>query len=486
MEDETELEPRASSDGGLSLEVQHPGGQRSLDNVVQSAESLPVLTGAETEAVGAELVSTPLDAPAEAVAVRRRRFHAHLPPMRLHTFDSFRYRDYRILWGATFFSSGGSWLQEITIGWLTYELTGSAFLTSLALGLTALPILLAGPLGGVVVDSLDRRKLLAIVSAYQVLLSLGFSAIVFLDRAEPWNILGFVLLSGISLVLADPSRMSLIPNLVPRQNLVNAFALNSLAFSGPRLLAPLLGGAILAIAGPGPALLSQAGVYLVATFLSLSLRVESSHRSKLRLGSAIKGLVAGARYVKGEPMILSLMVIGGIPSILVLPFVHGLMPVYAAEVFDVGAPGLGLLLAAIGAGSAIGSIGLASLGDIHRTGRIVIGSLVLVAVAMALFSQVRSYGLAVPTLVMLSVGIGGFWSMTTATVQSMASDEFRGRVAGLYMLTWGMFPVGSLLAGSLAERLGPEQATLMAVGGLGVVFVALALWFRRLWWLERP
>jgi MFS family permease len=406
--------------------------------------------------------------------------------VRLHTFDSFRYRDYRSLWGATFFSSGGSWLQEITIGWLTYELTKSAFLTSLALGLTALPILLAGPLGGVLVDSLDRRKVLAIVSAYQILVTLGFSAIVFLDRAEPWNIMGFVLLMGIAWVFADPSRTSLIPNLVPRQNLINAFALNSLAFSGPRLLAPLLGGAILALAGPGPALLSQATVYLVAMLLFLSLRVASSHRAKLRLGSTFKGLVDGARYVKGEPMILGLMVIGGIPSILVLPFVHGLMPVYAAEVFDVGAPGLGLLLAAIGAGSAIGSIGLASLGDIHRTGRIIIGSLVLVAVAMALFSQVRSYGLAVPTLMMLSVGVGGFWATTVATIQSMASDEFRGRVAGLYMLTWGVFPVGSLIAGGLADRLGPELATLMAVGGLGVVLVVVALRFRRIWWFERP
>ena len=440
----------------------------------------------ETDPIDAESVSTPSDAPAEAVPVRRRRFRAHLPPVQLHTFDSFRYRDYRILWGATFFSSGGSWLQEITIGWLTYELTESAFLTSLALGLSALPILLAGPLGGVLVDSLDRRKVLAIVSAYQVLVSLGFSAIVFLDRAEPWSIMGFVLLSGIAWVLADPSRMSLIPNLVPRQNLINVFALNSLAFSGPRLVAPLLGGAILALAGPGPALLSQAAVYLVAMFLSLSLRVASSHRAKLRLGSAVKGLVDGARYVKGEPMILSLMVIGGTPSILVIPFVHGLMPVYAAEVFDVGAPGLGLLLAAIGAGSAIGSIGLASLGDIHRTGRIIIGSLVLVAVAMALFSQVSSYGLAVPTLMMLSVGVGGFFATTTATIQGMASDEFRGRVAGLYLLTWGVFPVGSLLAGGLADRFGPELATLMAVGGLGVVFVVVALRFRRIWWFERP
>ena len=443
-------------------------------------------TDAETGAVGAEPVVTPVDAPAEAVLVGRRRFRAHLPLVRLHTFDSFRYRNYRILWGATFSSSGGSWLQEITIGWLTYELTQSAFLTSLALGLGALPILLAGPIGGVLVDSLDRRRVLAIVSAYQVLLSLGFSVIVFLDRAEAWNILGFVLLSGLAWVLADPSRMSLIPSLVPRQTLINAFALNSLAFSGPRLLAPLLGGAILAVGGAGPALLSQAGIYLVAMFLSLSLRTEPSHRAKLRLGSTLSGLAAGARYVKGEPMILSLMVIGGIPSILVLPFVHGLMPVYAAEVFDVGAPGLGLLLAAIGAGSAMGSIGLASLGDIHRTGRIIIGSLVLVAVSMVLFSQARSYGLAVPAVMLLSVGIGAFWTTTTATIQSMASDEFRGRVAGLYMLTWGVLPLGSLLAGGLASRFGPEKATVMAVGGLAVVFMAVALRFRQIWLFERP
>ena len=158
-------------------------------------------------------------------------------PARVRTFDSFQYPSYLFLWLATVFSSAGFWLQQVVVGWLTYEVTESAFWTSLALGLDALPILLVGPLGGVLVDNFDRKRLLAVIYSYQAVVTSVFAAIVLTGNLEAWHIFVFIFVMGLSWVVSDPARMSLIANIVPRENLVNAFALNSMAFSVTRLAA---------------------------------------------------------------------------------------------------------------------------------------------------------------------------------------------------------------------------------------------------------
>lgn len=402
-------------------------------------------------------------------------------PKNVHTFESMRYRNYRLLWGATAFSAGGFWLQQVIVGWLAFDLTHSAFLTSIALGLDTLPILLVGPLGGLLVDNWDRRKLLAFIFAYQAVITLAFSILVFLGQAGIGYIFGFISLMGLSWVITDPARMSLIPNIVPRQNLMNAFALNSLAFSMTRLAAPVAGGIMLATVGAGPTLLLQVSMQLIAIVMALGLRVQPTIRPRLRLASALSDLLEGVRYVKNERTILGLFMFGVLPSVLVMPFVHGLMPVYAAEVFDVGPTGLGLMMAAIGVGSTVGTIVLASFGNIKHRGRLVLGSIVLMGVTMAVFSLSAIVVPAFINLMLLGGGMMVFFSTSSATIQSIVRDEFRGRVSGLYMITWGMFLAGSLLAGTLASRLDAPRATLIGAAILATVFGLLMLRFSYLW-----
>ncbi|MBI4297441.1 MAG: MFS transporter [Chloroflexi bacterium] len=164
-----------------------------------------------------------------------------------------------------------------------------------------------------------------------------------------------------------------------------------------------------------------------------------------------------------------------------MPFVQGLMPVYAEEVFGVGPTGLGLLLSSLGVGSTIGTFVLASLGDYHRKGLLMLASLVAMGLATVAFSLNPSYRLAFPNLLVLSGAMIMFASTSNAAVQSVVKDDFRGRVSGVYMATWGFTPLGSLLAGGLADRLGAPAATLMAAGVLVVVLAGLARWFRPLW-----
>ena len=413
--------------------------------------------------------------------MRANRLRPHVPrvrPVRVHTFDSFLHRNYRFLWATTLFFSGAFWLQQVIIGWLTYELTQSALLTSVAMGLDALPILIAGPLGGLLVDRMDKRKLLAGVFAYQTVLALGFGALVIWGSVNTWHVFGFIFLMGVSWVIADPVRMALIPAIVPRHSLVNAFALNSLAFSITRLAIPAFGGALLAFSGAGAAMLLEGALVSVAALMALGLDVpKSGPQSKLSIRGAISEIMEGARYIRDNPVVLGLLLFGFLPTVLVSPFLHGLIPVYAAEVYEVGPAKLGLLMSAVGAGFLAGTLVIASLGDVPRKGWMILGSIALICVSMVAFALNPTITMAYPIVALGSMGTMGFFSITSATMQSILPDGIRGRVSGLYILTFGAMPAGNLAAGVISQSFGAPTATLAACGVIVVFAAVLTLKF---------
>jgi MFS family permease len=476
-------------------DVKSAPGVPSLEQPVISLEPTDAVKSApcvQPEAVIEDVAATPraIEAAAVldvAVAIpKRRRFHAprlrpvHVP-VKVHTFDSFQYRDFRLLWTVTVMASAGFWLQQVIVGWLAYDITKSAFITSIAMGLDALPVLLAGPIGGLLVDVFDRRKMLVFIFAYQAVVTLAFSVIVLLGYATTWHIFGFILLMGLSWVITDPARIALIPNIVPKKNLVNAFALNSMAFSITRLAAPALGGFLIAAVGTGPALFVEVGVQLGALVTALAMHVVYSPEARFRFASVYSRVVEGAKYVKGEPVLLGMMFFTATPSMMVMPFVHGLMPVYAAEVFNVGSEGLGLLLASIGVGATLGTVLVASFGDLRHKGRLVIISQLFTAAAMATFSQMPSLTLAYVMLILLSMSVMMFFATSGAVVHGIVPDNIRGRVSGLFMVTWGVTIGGSLLAGTIAERWGAPMATLLGSIIMVTILAALSLRFRAVW-----
>ena len=452
-----------------------------VKNLIQAESPEAELTGA----VQLESEATQVVGPAR----RRRLFpNVHAPRARtprlgarIHTFDSFRYRDYIFLWLATMFSSGGFWLQQVIVGWLTYEVTASAFWTSVALGLDALPILFVGPVGGLLVDNFDRRKLMAFIYGYQATVTLIFAAVVLTGNLQAWHIFAFIFFMGLAWVVSDPARMTLIPNIVPKENLVNAFALNSMAFSVTRLATPAIGGVLIAFAGAGPTLLLEAALQVGAIVAAFSLRVVTVPKPRMSLASVRDGMLEGIRYVLGSPLLLGLFALSALPALLIMPPVNGLMPVYAAEVFGVDAKGLGLLVSAFGAGSTLGTFALASMGDIRAKGIALLCGIAITAFATMSFSLNTFFPTAYLNLMIVSAAMMVFFSVTNAVVQSTVPDELRGRVSGLYMIAWGLFPLGSLIAGWLAENLGVQQATQITSGAM-LILLAFAAWkFRWLW-----
>ena len=460
---------------------------RDHEATLEEVKNMISAESPEAELTG--VVQLEPDVAQTVVPARRRIFpKIHGPRVRplkvrgrLHTFDSFRYRDYIFIWLATMFSSGGFWLQQVIVGWLTYEVTDSAFWTSVALGLDALPILFVGPVGGLLVDNFDRRKLMAFIYVYQATVTLTFAAVVLTGNLQAWHIFAFIFFMGLAWVVTDPARMSLISNIVPRESLVNAFALNSMAFSVTRLATPAVGGVLIAVAGAGPALLVEAALQIGAVCAALSLRVVTLPKPRMSLASVRDGLLEGIRYVLNTPLLLGLFALNAMPAMLIMPSVNGLMPVYAAEVFEVDAKGLGLLISAFGAGSTLGTFALASLGDIKAKGIALICGIIVTAVTTFIFSVNAFFPTAYLNLMIISAAMMMYFSITSAVVQGTVPDEFRGRVTGLYMITWGLFPLGSLLAGWLAENLGVQQAT-QITSGIMLLLLAFAAWrFRSLW-----
>ena len=392
----------------------------------------------------------------------------------LRTFSSLRYRTYRYLWGSTLFSSAGNWIQQVTLGWLAYDLTGSAFLVGTLHGLRALPFLLVGPVGGVIADRTDRRKLLLGNQLFLALLALGFAVLVVSGHLEVWHLFVFTFLSGAGWAFNNPVRQALVANSVPRSELMNAIALNSVAFNINRVLGPAAGGVLIAFFGPGTNFFIQAACYVGVFLMVLPIRVPQEGLAALhgRHGASLgSSLVAGLRYVAREETTLALILVALIPSLFIMPFISGLMPVFSEEVLGAGPSGLGLLLSFFGLGALVGVLGLASLGTVQRRGLVLLGAAMAAALGMLLFSQTRWLPLSLLTLMLVGGAHMVYMATNNTILQTITPDEYRGRVMSIYMLDHGLVPLGGLLAGTLAQFYGSPLAIL--AGGLVTVTLVL-------------
>jgi predicted MFS family arabinose efflux permease len=396
----------------------------------------------------------------------------------LRTFSSLKYPNFRLLWFGTLFSSLGNWVQQVSLGWLAYDLTGSALLVGSLSGIRALPFLLVGPLGGVLADRMDRRKMMLACELCLALLALGLAVLVATDYVRVWHLFAFSLLSGSAWAINNPMRQSLTANSVPRGALMNAIALNSAAFNANRALGPAVGGVLIALTGPAVNFFIQAFCYFGVFLMVLPLRVPQADVSVTRRASLLSNFREGLRYAIKEQTILALILIGLIPSLFVMPLIGGLMPVFAKEVLHTGPKGLGLLLSFNGLGALIGTLALASLGNIPYKGRLLLAAGIGAGMAMAVFSFMT----ALPLALLVLVGMGAchqlFMSTNNTFIQAITTDAFRGRVMSLYMLDHGFMFMGGLLAGAVAELYGSPRAVLMGGGASVLLVLLMGLRFR--------
>jgi len=418
--------------------------------------------------------------------VFRRKISTNRPrlPKKIHTFDAFQSVAYRYFWASVATFSGSFWLEQVVMGWLAYQITNSALLTSIAMGLGAMPILLGAPLGGLISERFKKKPLLMGIYAYQTTLVVIFATLVMTDNASTWTIFAYIFLMGMIWTIHDPTRMSLLTSIIPRKSILNAMALNSLAFSIMRLVMPALGGLLLAYVGPGPLFIGQALLILCTALTVLLMKNNESTEKQLDNKSfqrVIPELKKGIEHIAQQPVIVVLLILNILMMVSIVPFISGLMPVYAAEVFYVGPKGLGLLISGAGFGSLIGTTILASVGNIKNPIRIAFLIIGIMALLMLCITFIDSYPLALTFIMVFSGLLMCYFSIASSTVQGILEDRFRGRVTGIYMMATGLMPLGSLIAGSIANTLGAQFATGVGAASSLIALAIIFIAFRPLW-----
>jgi MFS family permease len=387
---------------------------------------------------------------------------------RLDTFRSLRYRDYRLLWIGTLFDSSGQWIQNTTVPWLVYNLTGSPFLLGAINASRALPLLVLGPLGGVIADRSDRKWLMLWTQVMLFVTALTMSIIIVTGHLQVWELFVFMGISGVAWAFNNPVRQSVVPNLVPKESLMNALALNSAGFNFTRIVGPAVGGLMLATVGAGENFMIQAVAYLGVASMVVQMRIPPVQRANTV--SVRENLVDGARYVWGEPRLRMFMMLALVPMVMGMPY-QTLFPVFAKKVLHQGEIGFGLELAATGVGAVLGTLTIATMGTVRRKGLMVLGAIFAMGIAILMFSQSRSFPLSLGLLVISGAAQMVYITTNQTILQLMIPDHLRGRVMGIYMLNMGLMPLGALFAGSVASAFGAPTAA--AIMGGSVASLAL-------------
>jgi MFS family permease len=310
----------------------------------------------------------------------------------------------------------------------------------------------------VAADRFDRQRLMFMTQSFLMLTALVMGLIISVGELKVWHLFAFTLLTGVAWAFNMPVRQSVIPNLVPREDLMNAMALNSAGFNMTRIVGPTAAGILIAKLGPADNFYLQAAAYMVVALTVLRLTVPPARRSNT--ASVRENLAEGARYVFGNSTMRTLMLLALVPVVVALPY-FTIMPIFAQDVLGRGAGGYGLLLAAPGIGAVIGTLTIASLSGIERKGPVLLGAVFCLGALLIVFALSRSFWLSFGLLIVIGAVQMSYMTTNQTLLQLIIPDELRGRVMGIYMLNQGLLPFGALFAGGLSDVLGAPGAVVI-------------------------
>ncbi len=370
------------------------------------------------------------------------------------------------MWAGSLFSYASQWIQQASIGWVVYEITGSGVLLGAVLGARAIPMLLLAPLAGVAADRYDRRVLMQAGQIMAAAVAAAFGAALALEIVGTWMLFAFTLLMGTTYVLDRPARFTTAFELVPRELAVKAMALNTVGFSLTRVLGPAIAGYLIAWVGAAGNFFIQGLLYAAAA--AMVLRVSIPRRTVARSRSAWSEMLEGLRYVAHDPAMRALVALGALPFFLMVPIWGTLYPIYAKDIFEAGPQGLGILLTAVGAGGTLGGMIANALGRAERQGWIQGASVLAMCAALAGVAASDSFAAAVAFSVVAGAGEMVLAASNMAMLQMSAPEEMRGRVSSLMQVYPALISLGAVIAGPFAELAGVRAAT------FGVAAVAAA------------
>ena len=357
----------------------------------------------------------------------------------------------------------GTWMQSTAQSWLIYRLTGSPWLLGLVAFAGQVPIFLLAPVGGVLADRHSRHRLIVLTQVLSMAQAIVLAALTLSDRVTVGAVITLAFSLGVINAVDLPARQSFMVELVSKEDLMNAIALNSSMITGARIIGPALAGLIVAWVGEGPCFLFNALSYLAIIAGLLAMRVAGREVGK-PAGSALSDLKEGFHYTRRTRPVRAVLLLVAFVSIFGLSYLV-LMPIFAEEILRGGARSLGTLLSAAGLGALGGALTLAARREASGLGRVVAVSVASLGLLLTLFSFSRSLYLSAALLVPIGFTLMLQVSASNTLLQTMVPDRLRGRVMSFYSMSlMGMAPFGSLLAGGVAARIGGPLT--LRVGGL--------------------
>ena len=384
---------------------------------------------------------------------------------------AFRYRNYRLFFAGQFVSLTGTWVQTIAVSWLTYRLTNSAFLLGLVAFAGQIPIFILTPFGGVLADNFSRRRLLVITQTFAMLQAVLLAVLSLRGVVTVWHLVVLNIFLGIVNAFDIPIRQAFVVEMVEgRKDLGNAIALNSFMFNGARLIGPSMAGILIALVGEGICFSINAVSFIAVIFALLAMRLKPS--GQLQKGSRIlKGLKEGFVYTFGLPHMRYILLLTTLLSIMGMSYVI-MMPIIAKDILGGGARTLGFLMAAAGFGALIGALYLASRKGTAGLEKVISVATLIFGTGLMAFSFSRYLWLSLIFIMFSGFGMMIQTVASNTVLQHLTDDDKRGRVMSFYAMAFmGMAPFGSLLAGSLASRIGAPHALL--VSGIACIFGAV-------------
>ena len=386
------------------------------------------------------------------------------------TFSALRHPNYRLFWTAQSLSVLGQTMEFVALGWLVYQITGSA----ISLGLTglaqALPRIFLVMLGGAVADRVDRRRLLVMVQGVVAAMYAALASLVVLELVQVWHVWVLAFVLGALRAFDNPSRQAIVPLLVAREEIPSAVALGNLAWEVPRLVGPALAGVLISLIGVGSTFYVAAMGFILAMLLYGVMRVQ---RAEARGGqNLLKDMADGLNFVRRHELFAALIGLVFFNSAFGMSY-QLLLPIFARDILRVGSEGFGILQTAVAAGAILGSLAAARLGRSgHRGAQALAGAATF---GMLIIAFAWSPWFPLSLILMFLMGTANsFYMITISTVlQVTVPDDYRGRVMGLWSLTWSLVPLGGAIGGSIAELAGTPVA--VSLGGVLVTTMAILI-----------
>ena len=380
------------------------------------------------------------------------------------TFHTLRNREFRFLWLGMLFLMFGIQMQMIVRGYLAYEITSSPFILGLVNAGFAIPMLSLSLFGGALADRVERKRVIQAGQLVSVVLAVFIGVSIFTETISWIHLFGVSMAQGALFSFVMPARQALVPHLVGKDNLTNAMSLDAAAMSVTTLLAPAIGGGLYNVIGPDGVYFLIAGCGVAAMLLTSLVSASGGSASRPSV-PMFSDILEGLKYVVRSPIVLILLMMGLATALLAMPF-RFLMPVFVVDVYERGPESLGLLVTIMGVGSLVGALFIASMGKRRRGLTLLAGSFIS-GIALVLVAAIPLYYVAASLMVLMGLGDAGRRTLNMALIMEEVDDRYRGRVMSVFMMNFGLMPLGVLPAGAIAQRMGGQ----FVIGMLGVLLL---------------